>query len=110
MFVAKGNQKTILKDSRNLKKLAAVVDSKDAVAFLIQEGNLDAAFQLSRGPSQALNLALKEIERKLKDAWDWLPMVEIPDPGDEDRADAIRKRAVEIRDAIKSKRDAEEDE
>lgn len=109
MFVARGSQKSILADSRNLFKLAAIVESKDAVTFLIREGNLDAAFQLSRGPSQALNLALKEVERKLKDAWDWLPMVKIPDPGDEDRADAIRKRAVEVRDAIKSKRDSKDE-
>lgn len=104
MFVARGNQKPVLGDSRNLKQLAAVVESEDAVTLLIRDGNLDAAFQLSRGPAQALNLALKAVERKLKDAWEWLPMIDTPDPGDEDRAEAVRKRALEIRDAIKAKR------
>ena len=110
MFVARGNQKPVLGDSRNLKQLAAVVESKAATRVLLNEGNLEAAFQLSRGPALALNLALKAVDRKLQDAWTWLPMVDRPDAGDEDIADAIRKRAVEIRDAIKSKRRGEDDE
>lgn len=109
MFVARGNQKPILGDSRNLKQLAAVVDSEQATMLLIRDGNLDSAYQLSRGPALALNLALKSIERKLKNAWEWLPMVEAPDPGDEERADAIRKFAQQIRDAIKSKRSPEDE-
>ena len=110
MFVARGNQKPVLGDSRNLKQLAAVVESPEAVSILIRDGNLEAAYQLSRGPAQALNLALKAIEKKLKDAWEWIPMIDTPDPGDEDRAESIRKLALQIRDAIKSKRSASEDE
>jgi hypothetical protein len=109
MFVARGNQKPVLGDSRNLKLLACVVESEEAVTHLLREGNLDAAYQLSRGPAQALNLALKTIEKKLKDAWEWLPLIDLPDPGDEDRAEAIRKRALEIRDAIKAKRSAQDE-
>lgn len=103
MFVARGDQKSILGESRNLKRLAAVVESPDARAILIKEGNLDSAYQLSKGPAQALNLALKNIEKRLKDAWDWMPLIDIPEPGDDERADGIRKLSTQLRDAIRAK-------
>lgn len=110
MFVAKSNQKSILGDSRNLAKLAAVVDSKNAIDILIKEGNLDSAYQLSKGPALALNLALKTIEKRLKDAWEWMPLIESPEPGDDVRADDIRKLAQQLRDAIRAKNFESEDD
>lgn len=104
MFVARGNQKSVLGDSRNLKQLAAVVESKAATSVLIKNSNLDEAYQLSRGPAEALSLALKAVDRKLQDAWEWMPQVDVPITGDEGLADTIRGRALAIRDAIKSKR------
>jgi len=109
MFVARGDQKSVLGDSRNLKQLAAVVESKAATSVLIKNSNLDEAYQLSRGPAEALSLALKAVERKLQDAWAWLPQVDKPLTDDEGLAETIRKRALEIRDAIKSKRSAEDE-
>jgi len=109
LFVARSNQKSVLGESRNIKKLAAVVESEIAVARLIKEGNLENAFQLSRGPAQALSLALKAIDLKLEEAWSWMPQVEYPETGDEDLADSVRKRAHELRDAIRSKRIAGDD-
>lgn len=109
MFVARGDQRSILGDSRNLKLLSAVVESKSATKVLIESGNLEAAFQLSRGPSIALSLSLKTIEKKLKDAWQLLPQVSKPDPGDEERADEIRKLAVQVRDAIKALRRSDDE-
>lgn len=109
LFVARGNQKSVVGDSRNLKKLAAVVESKTAISVLVKDGDLDSAFQLSQGPAQALSLALKTIERQLQEAWTWMPQVDHPGIGDEDVADSVRKRAMEIRDAIKSKRSAEDE-
>lgn len=106
MFVARGNQKSVLGDSRNLKQLAAVVESKAATSVLVKNGNLDEAYQLSRGPAEALSLALKAVDRKLQDAWEWMPQVEIPITDDESLAETIRGRALAIRDAIKSKRSA----
>lgn len=104
MFVARGNQKSVLGDSRNLKQLAAVVESQAAIAVLVKEGHLETAFQISRGPAQALSLTLKAIERKLQEAWGWMPQVDRPAIGDEDVAEAIRKRAMELRNAIQAKR------
>lgn len=110
MFVARENQKSILGESRNLKKLAAVVESQDAINILIKEGNLDSAFQLSRGPALALNLALKSIEKRLKDAWGWMPLIEMPEPGDAERADNVRKLAADLRNAIRDKSSEEEND
>ena len=110
MFVARGNQKSILGESRNLKRLAAVVDSTEATIILVKEGNLDTAFQLSKGPAQALNLALKNIENRLKDAWDWMPLIDKPEPGDDERADSIRKLSQQLRDAIRAKNTEPEDD
>ncbi len=110
MFVARSNQKSILGDSRNLKKMAAIVDSPDAITMLIKEGNIDSAFQLSMGPAQALNQSLKAIEKRLKEAWEWLPMIDLPAEEDGNRADDIRKISIQIRDAIKAKRSKSEDE
>lgn len=110
MFVARGNQKTVLGDSRRLKYLAAVVESPNACAMLVDSGNLDAAYQLSRGPASALNDALIAVERRLHDAWRWLLLIDEPYADDEDRADAIRKLAMQIRDAIKKKRSDSEDD
>ncbi|MBU0622312.1 MAG: ParB N-terminal domain-containing protein [Gammaproteobacteria bacterium] len=110
MFVARENQRSILGESRNLKKLAAIVESHDAINILIKEGNLDAAFQLSKGPAQALNLALKSIEKRLKDAWGWMPLIDKPEPGDDERADNIRKLAADLRNAIRDKNSEEEDD
>jgi hypothetical protein len=110
MFVARSNQKSILGESRNLKKLAAIVESQDAIAMLVRDGNLDSAFQLSKGPALALNLSLKAIEKRLKDAWEWLPLIEEPEPGDEERADSIRKLASDIRNAIRAKNNEAADE
>lgn len=104
LFVSLGGQKTVLGDSRNLKRLAAVVESETARDQLVVDGNLDSAYQLSRGPAQALTLTLKAVEKKLQEAWTWMPLIEHPQAGDEDLAESIRKRASELRAAIIAKR------
>lgn len=104
LFVSLGGQKTVLGDSRNLKRLAAVVESEAARDQLVVDGNLDSAYQLSRGPAQALTLTLKAVEKKLQEAWTWMPLIDRPQAGDEDVAESIRKRASELRAAIIAKR------
>lgn len=110
MFVARGDQKSVLGDSRRLKYLAAVVESPAARSMLVKEGNLDAAYQLSRGPANALNTELISVEKRLQNAWQWLPLIDEPFPSDDERADAIRKLAVQIRDAIRAKRSGGDDD
>jgi len=82
--------------------LNILIGENDAGKTAVVE--LEAAFQLSRGPALALNLALMAVERKLQEAWSWMPQVDSPMPGDEDVAESIRKRALDLREAIKSKR------
>ena len=50
-------------DSRNLSKLAAVVE---ILEILLRMASLDRDSQLSRGPALALNLALMAVDEKLQ--------------------------------------------
>lgn len=104
------DQRSVIGESRNLKKLAAVVASPDATASLVVSRNLDAAFQLSKGPAEALSGALRDIEKRLKQAWDWLPLVDSPDFTDVDTAERIRKLALDMRELLKSKSRQDDDE
>lgn len=110
MFVARANQKSILGESRNIKRMAAVVESPEAIKLLIRDGSLDSAYQLSKGPAQALNLALKAVEKRLKEVWEWIPMIDEPESGDDERAEAIRKLSMQIREAIRAKLSGEQDD
>jgi len=56
-FVKGESKKSIVRESRNLKKLAAIVVSPSAVKDLSRHGNLDQAFSLSKGPAIALTEA-----------------------------------------------------
>jgi len=109
MFVARSDQKPILGDSRNLKKLAAVVDSETAVQSLIKEGDLDAAFQLSEGPALAFSHSLKLVKNKLEQSWEWLAKVDEPIPDDEEVAENIRSIAQKIRNSIRDSRNKDEE-
>jgi hypothetical protein len=109
MFVARGNQKPILGESRNLKKLAAIVDVPAAITTLIKDGDLDSAFQLSEGPALAFSHALTTVKKKLDQAWVWLGSVEDPVRGDEEIADEIRTISTRIRNSIRASRDGDED-
>lgn len=60
---------TILGESRNLGKLAAVVRSPSAVITLKETGNLDTAFLFSDGPTEAFAKVLREADKKLRDAF-----------------------------------------
>jgi hypothetical protein len=75
IFVKGPNGRSIVRDSRNLKKLSAIVVSKDAVKELVKEGRLDEAFELSKGPAMALDESLRAAERKLTSVWSFMPKV-----------------------------------
>lgn len=65
LFVKGPNQKSIVGESRNLKKLAAIVASPIAVKHLKKEGRLSEAYELSKGPAEALLEALIQADRRL---------------------------------------------
>ncbi|MGL4768339.1 MAG: ParB N-terminal domain-containing protein [Formosimonas sp.] len=64
-FVQDQQGRTILGESRNLKKLAAVVAKPDAVNVLIKTQDLDAAYALSGGPGGALSTIIEVVKSKL---------------------------------------------
>lgn len=75
LFVTEGRAKPIVTESRNLRKLAAVVKSPTAIKELRKSGNLDQAYELSSGPEQALAEGLKTALRKLETAQSLVPKV-----------------------------------
>lgn len=102
LFATGENTKSIVGESRNLKKLAAILPSEIAVKNLLDNGRLDEAFEFSKGPSVALTEALIHVDRKLQAAWQWIPKVSEIDPDHLERANAIFQMARTIRSALES--------
>lgn len=102
LFVKKSNQKSVVGESRNLKRLAAVVASSAATKHLKISGLLDEAFEYSKGPATALTESLVHAERRLKAAWDWLPRVSDLNQDHLDRAEGIARLAASVRGAIET--------
>lgn len=75
LFVVEGRSKPIVTESRNLRKLAAVVSSDTAIKELRKSGNLDHAYELSSGPEEALTVSLKTALRRLETAQALVPKV-----------------------------------
>lgn len=105
LFVAKSNQKSVVGESRNLKKLAAVVASSVAVKELLKEGRLDEAFEFSKGPAVALTESLTHAQRRLDTAWQWLPKVSDFNEEHQERSENIVRVASSVRSAIQTRRD-----
>lgn len=100
LFVTEGRAKPIVTESRNLRKLAAVVKSPSAIKELRKSGNLDQAYELSSGPEQALAEGLKTALRKLETAQGLIPKV--PKVGEEhvELAEGISEAAAAVQDLI----------
>lgn len=75
LFVIEGRSKPIVTESRNLRKLAAVVSSDTAIKELRKSGNLDQAYELSSGPEVALADSLRTALRRLETAQALVPKV-----------------------------------
>jgi len=75
LFVVEGRSKPIVTESRNLRKLAAVVSSDTAIKELRKSGNLDQAYELSSGPEEALAGILRTALRRLETAQALVPKV-----------------------------------
>lgn len=65
LFVSPDQRKPVVPDSRDLKKLAAVVSSEDALRDLRINRQLAEAYELSKGPEVALMEAMRIIGRRL---------------------------------------------
>lgn len=100
LFVTIGNKKAIISESRNLRKLAAIVSSEAAVKELKSSGNLDDAYELSKGPQIALGEALKIAHKRLEIAWKLIPKVSTPGSDNIDLAEEILKIADIVKTAL----------
>lgn len=66
MFSKDQQGRTILGETRNLKTMAAIVASPDAIKVLVDTGELDDAFLYSEGPQAALEQAMCQAEQRLR--------------------------------------------
>ena len=101
MYVPEKNGKTVLRETRRLKELAAVVSSPDSMRILLKSGDLDDAFLYTDGPQLALSGALNKADSKLRIVWDMLLESNV---GEEHQLAAmeIRDRAQRILEQISS--------
>ncbi|MCA0328076.1 MAG: ParB N-terminal domain-containing protein [Proteobacteria bacterium] len=100
LFVIEGRAKPIVTESRNLRKLAAVVSSDTAIKELRKSGNLDQAYELSSGPEEALVGSLRTALRRLEAAQTLVPKV--PKISDEhmELADGLVETASAVQDLV----------
>lgn len=105
MFVPQSNGKTVIRETRRLKELAAVVSSPDSLRVLLKTGDLDDAYLYTDGPQLALSTALSKADAKLRIVWDMLFQSE---PAEEHRlvAEEIKERAHKIYENISSSLDS----
>ena len=65
LFVAPDQRKPVVPDSRDLKKLALILSSKDAIKELKTSRQLNDAYELSKGPEVALSDSMRLVVRRL---------------------------------------------
>lgn len=72
MFPRDQQGRTILGESRNIRDLAEIVRSPEAVQALEESGKLSEAYLYSEGPERALIQALEEAQGRARTAWGML--------------------------------------
>lgn len=72
MFAKDQQGRTILGESRNLKELACIVDSVDAIHVLKDTGRLSEAFLYTDGPQAALQKAMAQADDRIRVIWNML--------------------------------------
>lgn len=112
-FVKDESRRSIVRDSRNLKKLSAVVASSDAIKVLNSSGRIDQAYSLSKGPSVALTEALSSASVKLQSIYELIPQVSEINTGHLEASRQIQKLARSVKSMIESEiedgRDGQDD-
>lgn len=76
MFAQDQQGDTILGESRNLRKLSAIVACDAAVNALKEGGNLDIAYLHTEGPANVFTKTLATALNKLNEAYELVPTVE----------------------------------
>jgi len=107
MFAKDQQGRTILGESRNLKELACIVQSSDAITVLNDTGRLSEAFLYTDGPQAALQSAMEQATEHIRVIWNMLPKTR---PFSSDHADMSQELFDRIRDVRNHIRDTREEE
>jgi len=103
MFSKDQQARTILGETRNLKKMAAIVASPEAVRVLIDKGDLDEAYLHSDGPENALELAMSQADQKLRIVWNMLLERQVITGKHLSQAEELADTAKSIRNILRDK-------
>lgn len=107
MFAKDQQGRTILGESRNLKELACIVESQDAIDVLIETGRIGEAFLYTDGPQAALQNAIEDTQNKLLTIWNMLPKTRPLTEEHAALAQNLFEEAKDIRNYIREKMDEE---
>ncbi|OYY95292.1 MAG: hypothetical protein B7Y41_01940 [Hydrogenophilales bacterium 28-61-23] len=99
------DNKPVVRESRELDKLAKVVASPDALAELREGQDLDSAFRLTAGPSEALDQALNDANKALQEVFKLLGKYLHPSISHQSAADDVADLARSIRNLIRDRRE-----
>lgn len=103
MFAKDQQGRTILGESRNLKELACIVESGDAIQVLKDTGRLSEAFLYTDGPQAALQTAMEQADERIRVIWNMLPKTRPFSETHADVADVLFDRIRDVRKYIKEK-------
>jgi hypothetical protein len=107
MFAKDQQGRTILGESRNLKELACIVESGDAITVLKETGRLSEAFLYTDGPQAALQTAMGQAEERLRVIWNMLQKTRPFSEAHADTAGMLFERIRDVRKYIREKLDEE---
>ncbi len=96
MFSQDSQGVTVLGDSRNIQKLAVILDDKDALAALIEGDSLERAYAKTRGVAEDFLTVLVEAEGAITRAVSMISIVDV-DESHETRIMNIFKQARALR-------------
>ena len=99
------DNKPVVPESRELDKLAKVVASPDALEELRESHNLENAFRLTAGPSEALDKALNDANNALRTVFSLLGKYLHPSTSHQNAADDVADLARSIRNLIRDRRE-----
>ena len=96
--------KSVIGESRNLKKLSRVVTNAKAVAYLAQNGDLEGAYQRSSAtnPADSFRVQLGQIDSGLIVALEMVVDIEGLDHADRSLADAVDTKAGQLLRQVKN--------
>lgn len=103
MFSKDQQGRTILGETRNLRIMAAIVASPEAINVLVDTGRLDEAFLFTGGSQAALEEAMMQADQKLRVVWNMLLKKQLITQGHLSQAEGLFEVARLIRNNLREK-------